>query len=120
MSMESLSHATMGDLREDEEKWLKIFTKKSLITCVIGLLPGYLIFSVLSAFLPVWVGGVIWLALEIFLFVVTTIKLSVEDYRNSGGGQFIYMVLIKKIFRKTQKVYYYKGIFEDNDEEDND
>lgn len=118
MSMESLSHSTMGDLREDEEKWLKIFTKKSLITCLVGMLPGYLLFAILGLFLPGWVGGVVWLVLEIFLFIITTIKLSVEDYRNTGGGQFIYMVLIKKVFRKTQKIYYYKGIFEDAEEED--
>ncbi len=116
MSMESLSHSTMGDLREDEEKWLKIFTKRSLLTCLVGMLPGYLLFTVLGIFFPSIVGGVVWLALEIFLYIVTTIKLSVEDYRNNGGGQYIYMVLIKKVFRKTSKVYYYKGIFEDEEE----
>lgn len=119
MSMESLSHPTMGDLREDEEKWLKFFSKRSLLTCVVGLVPGYLLFSVIGAFLPSIVGGIVWLVLEIFLFVITTIKLSVEDYRNNGGGQYIYMVLLKKIVRKTSKVYYYKGILEEDGEEEN-
>lgn len=119
MSMESLSHPTMGDLREDEEKWLKFFSKRSLLTCVVGLLPGYLIFSVVGAFLPSIVGGILWLVLEIFLFLITTVKLSVEDYRNNGGGQYIYMVLIRKIFRRTSRVYYFKGIFEENEEDGN-
>ena len=104
-----LSHSTMGDLREDEEKWLKFFTKRSLIACLVGVVPGYLIFSIFGAFLPTkLVGGIVWLALEIFLFIVTTVKLSVEDHRNTGGGQYIYVVMLRKIVRKFSKVYYIK------------
>ena len=72
-----------------------------------------------ECFLPSVVGGILWLVLEIFLFLITTVKLSVEDYRNNGGGQYIYMVLIRKIFRRTSRVYYFKGIFEENEEDGN-
>ena len=109
MSMDSLSHATMGDLREDEEKWLKFFTKRSLLACLIGAVPGYIIFAVTGAILPTKiVGGILSLVLEIFLFVITTVKLGVEDHRNTGGGQYIYVVMLRKFIRKFSKVYYIK------------
>ena len=116
MSLDSLSHGTMEEIREDEEKWLKFFTKKSLIGCVIGAIPGYLVFALVGTFAPAWVGGILWLIIEAAFFAVTTLKLSVEDNRNSGGGQYLYMVLLMKVFHKFNREVYVKMNRNEEDE----
>ena len=120
MAQDSLTHFTMGDIRQDEEKWFKFFTKRSLLTCLAGALPGYAIFAITGAFLPGIVGGILWLALEIFLFIMTTVRLNVEDHHEDGGGLFLYEIFLRKLFRKIGRVYYIKMNAEDEDEEDED
>lgn len=118
MAMNSLSHPTMGDVREDEEKWFKFFTKRSLLACLIGIVPGYLLFSVAGMFLPTMAAGAVWLAVEVFLFIITTVRLSVEDKRNKGGGQFLYMVMLRKLIRRFSRTYYIKMNTEGEEEDD--
>lgn len=118
MALDSLTHYTMGDIRADEEKWLMIFTKRSLLTCLAGAIPGYIIFSVTGMFLPKLVGGILWLLLEAFLFIIMTVHLNVEDHHNDGGGLYLYEILLRKIFRKTGRVYYIKMNEEESEEED--
>ena len=120
MASDNLNHYTMGDIRQDEEKWLLIFTKRSLLTCLAGAIPGYLIFAITGMFLPGLVGGIIWFVLEAFLFIVTTVHLNVEDHHNDGGGLFIYEVLLRKLFRKIGRVYYIRMNTEEGEEEDED
>lgn len=108
MSLNTLSHPTMEEIREDEEKWLKIFTKRSLIACIIGLLPGYLLFSIIGIFAPAWAGGIVWLVIELVLYIVSTVKLNVEENRNTGGGQYLYIVLLRKMFRRFGREVYVK------------
>lgn len=116
MSMNSLSHPTMEEIREDEEKWLRFFTKRSLTACVIGLLPGYLLFAVIGMFAPAWAGGIAWVLIEIAMYALATVRLSVEDNRYNGGGQYAYMVLLRKVFHRFSREVYVK--MNDREEED--
>ena len=117
MSLNTLSHSTMEEIREDEEKWLKFFTKRSLIACVIGAIPGYLIFSIIGSFAPMWAGGIVWAMIEIGMFALTTVKLSVEDNRNTGGGQYVYMVFLRKVFHRFNREVYVKMNRDEEEEE---
>ncbi len=106
--MASLTHPTPGDLSKDEEKFLKIFSKKSLAFCLIACLPGVVIYRLLAAFGLGIVGLLLWAALVITTFIATSYVLPVENYRYKGGGQPLYIVWIRKLYRKWNKNLYIK------------
>lgn len=119
--MAGLTHPTLGELKQDEEKWLKFFSKKTLIVCILGALPGYLFFLlVITFFKSKLAGGIVWAVWELFLFLIMSIKLDVESHRLTGGGQYVYEVMLRKICKRLSRKTYIKYNETENDEKRGD
>ncbi len=106
--MASLTHPTPGDLGKDEEKFFKIFSKKALACCLAASIPGFVLFEFFSILGFTLVGILLWAVLVIIVFVATSYVLPVSGYRYKGGGQALYVIWLRKIYRRMNSCVYIK------------
>lgn len=107
--LNTLTHETPGDLMKNEEKWFKFLSLKNLVAVVVACLPGFAVFSIFRSFGLALVGGIIWILLEVVAYLLTTVVLPPETYAYTGGGQYLYIVLLRKVYRKLTRTTYIKN-----------
>lgn len=121
----SFNYNTPDDFSKDEEKWLKIFTWKSLLaTLVFCLISGIIFIPLLRMFNCTFIGIVIMLVFGAIGFAGVTFEIPVTS-KLPGAGNVPFVVLYRIILRKLpwNKVIYVKGygeyehFYDDEDEE---
>lgn len=95
---------------KDEDKWFKFFNKSNLLVLaccegVVGMGFKTMQFFGLHGQIPYLVVGEVVTAI---LTALTMIPISESMYLK-GGGQTVATILIKKTYRKMNKVLYVKG-----------
>lgn len=94
---------------ENEERWLSIFTLKSLLSCLVAFGIGILISKITTLlFFSAIPGILISIVLTLGAYIVTTFKIP-EEYYLKGGGLPIFIYLINRIYRKHSSVLYVLG-----------
>ena len=101
---------------ENEERWLKFLTLKSLICCLVAFGLGVLLTKLSSFLFSTGVPGiVIGVILVLANYIITMVKLPEEDYMK-GGGLVIEQYLINRLCHKHLSCIYMLG-YGDNEEE---
>ncbi len=106
------THNLPGDLMENKEKFLRVFSVTNIVALVIAAIPGLFIFYICSLFgSPVLktIGIVLWILIEGFAYLVTAQKRDINVHREDGGGRYIYQVWIERIKLKRRRALYIKG-----------
>ena len=109
-SVNELEHETPGDLLKNEEKWFKYLSVKNLVAICIASIPGLACFFVLRGFGHPLIGVLIWVLFGLAAYLLTTVILPPETYAYTGGGQYLYVVLIRKIYRRLTRQTYIKNL----------
>ena len=94
---------------ENEERWLKFFTLKSLVCCLAAFGIGVLLSSITKIIFSSPVPGILLgIILAAMAYAVTMGKIPEEDYMK-GGGQRIDSYLVNRICRKRSARLYVLG-----------
>lgn len=94
---------------ENEERWLKFFTLRSLLCSLGAFVIGIFLGKFLSLFhLPSITGTFIGLILAAIVYFITMKKMPEDDYLK-GGGQPIEKYLVNRIYRKFHSYIYVLG-----------
>ena len=94
---------------ENEERWLKFLSLKSLICCLIAFGIGVILSKLSSALISTSIPGIIIGAiLVIAAYVVTMVKTPEENYM-TGGGLVIEQYLINRLCHKFSSCIYMLG-----------
>ena len=101
---------------ENEERWLKYLTLKSLICCLAAFGIGVLLSKLSSFLFSTSVPGIILgVILVLAAYVITMLKLPDEDYMK-GGGLVIEKYLINRFCHKRSSCIYMLGYGNDEEE----
>lgn len=87
---------------KDEEKWLKIFNKKSFYTFIVTGVMAIIMYKLLSI-----AGLIIGLIICAACTILTMIPVAETEYMKGAGNSYAEL-LLKKNFRKKQRIIYVK------------
>ena len=79
-----------------------------MIATLVAAIPAVLIYLTFTAMGIKVVGIVLAIALVVAVFLLTTIRLSVEEHRMKGAGQYVYKVLLFKAQHRLSRRIYIK------------
>ncbi len=118
-NLDQLEHETPGDLLKNEEKWFKYLSVKNLLAICIASIPGIVIFLILKGLGHPLVGALVWAVLGLIAYLLTAIVLPPQVYPYTGGGQYLYAIILRRVFRKLTRCTYIKNydIFTKQDKE---
>lgn len=108
-SVDSLTHETPGDLLKNEEKWFRFLSVKNLVAICIACIPGLACFLIIKSFGQALIGGVVWFLFVLAGYLLTAIVLPPDTYAYTGGGQYLYIVILRKIYRRITRRTYIKN-----------
>ena len=96
----------------DEDKWFIFFTKPMLLVAVIGfvltVITSNLIKLLFGVFWPFMIIGIILTLMVVVMMIIPAPASSVMK----GGGDTILAVILKKIYRRKNRIIYVKGVRE--------
>ena len=105
--MSEFTHEIPDEISRSDERWLKVFTKKSLIASLIAGALGYFLGRMLS-----FGNNLISIGITIFFILITfgltTIKIP-EGYYLRGQGLTLDVILLRIFLRRRQKIIYVKN-----------
>lgn len=105
--MSGFTHENPGGINDNQEKWLKIFTKRSFFACVAVLFPALGIFFSFKSSNP-FVGATIAFILELITYGLTSFKMP-EGFHLYGEGLTLDVLLFRIIVRRIKRVIYVKN-----------
>ena len=96
------------ELKKDEEKWLKYFSKETIIVFIIGGVIAFLAGQLFKLIGLMW-PAVIFVALITIIVAACTMIPVMDGNYIKGGRQTLASYLFKKYYRKKNEVVYTKG-----------
>lgn len=108
--MAKLTYETPDEFSKDEEKWLKIFNKRSLIATLAAFGIGLIICRILSLFHLKVVGIIITILLMLIFYVGNHFEIP-SSLNVNGVGCTLFELYMRRRNRKkkSNKVIYVKG-----------
>lgn len=92
----------------DEDKWLKYFSKKSMVIICIMLGNLYALYRMLALVHLELVGVILGVLLGTLVVLFSMLPVPSENYLK-GAGQTYDILLLKILYRRRRKVIYIKG-----------
>ena len=115
--MASLRHEIPDELNHNEERWMKIFSKRSFVACLCMATIAFLNYKFL-AFLGIGILGIIiGIVLVLLVYIVTSIHIP-ETWTVTGAGLTLDVYILRYLIRRNNQVIYVKGYrpYEEEDE----
>lgn len=110
----SFNHRVPRELQQ-EDRWFKLFTPKQAIAAgvcgAVGIL-GFRILFGLFGFIP---AVSVFVVYAIICGLLITLKINSQNYM-IGGGQYLAMIILRYLYRRTQQILYVKHYTEPEDE----
>lgn len=96
----------------DEDKWFKWFTKRSMLYIVAGLGSTYLLYRLFMLIHHPFIGIIIGAIITVTLGAISMIPIPEGNYLK-GSGQTVDVILIRRWIRRGSKTIYTKGYGKD-------